>query len=169
MRIFISLLIIGMLFTSCDSDDDIQNPEPQIPLTQSLVERGIKYGSEERQFLDLYKAASDCPTPIYFDAHGNGGNTTIPTSLVEDLNAQGITIIAWESLTAVNTPTEVEVGWNDAQLMFQWVIDHAETYKSLGIGEKATLVHMHSIGETSNTNKYQFLVDFALSVIETCP
>jgi hypothetical protein len=40
-------------------------------------------------------------------------------------------------------------------------------YQDLGIGNKATLVH--SIGQTNNTDKYQFLVDFALSVIETCP
>jgi hypothetical protein len=40
-------------------------------------------------------------------------------------------------------------------------------YQDLGIGDKATLVH--SIGQTNNTDKYQFLVDFALSVIETCP
>ena len=38
-------------------------------------------------------------------------------------------------------------------------------YQDLGIGDKATLVH--SIGQTNNTDKYQFLVDFALSVIET--
>ena len=40
-------------------------------------------------------------------------------------------------------------------------------YQDLGIGDKTTLVH--SIGQTNNTDKYQFLVDFALSVIETCP
>ncbi|MFY0631749.1 MAG: hypothetical protein JXR05_15395 [Flavobacteriaceae bacterium] len=261
MRIFICLITIGVLFISCNSDDGVNNSDSNTPLTESLVELGIKYGSEERQFLDLYKAESNCPTPIYFDAHGNGGNTSIPNSIVEDLNAQGITIIAWESLTSVNTPDEVEMGRNDAELMFQWVIDNAETYnldtsniiiggssrgsilswiyghrpnqnikglymynalpstvwalpswwlptenvnvespaihfvyrrepgsssnasdpdihdpnngitivneyQSLGIGDRATLVH--SIGETNNIDKYQFLVDFILSVIETC-
>lgn len=251
-----------MLFGACDADDETGNAGANGPLTESLVELGIKYGLEDRQFLDLYKAESDCPTPIYFDAHGNGGNTSIPGSMIDDLNAQGITIIAWESLTTVGTPEEVETGWNDAELMFQWVIDHAETYnldasnmiiggssrgsilswvyghrpnpnikgiyvfnalpstvwsfpdwwlptenvsaesppiyfvyrrepgsssdpgnpdihdpnngitivnqyQSLGIGDKTTLVH--SIGETNNTDRYQFLADFALSVIGTCP
>ena len=260
-KIFTSLLMVVFLI-SCDKDDQTGNQEPNNPSTESLVELGIKYGSEDRQFLDLYKAESDCPTPIYFDAHGNSGDTEIPDSLVDDLNAQGITIIAWESLTSVNTPEEVETGWSDAELMFQWVIDNAETYnldtsniiiggssrgsilswiyghrpntnikglymynalpnrvwaspgswlptdnvtiesppiyfvynrepgsssdpidpnshdpnngiiivnkyQDLGIGDKATLVH--SIGQTNNTDKYQFLVDFALSVIETCP
>jgi len=41
------------------------------------------------------------------------------------------------------------------------------TYQNLGIGEKGTLVH--SIGTTQNTDRYQFLVDFALSVIDQCP
>lgn len=259
-KIFASLLMVVFLI-SCNKDDEIRNQEPNNPLTESLVELGVKYGSEDRQYLDLYKAESDCPTPIYFDAHGNNGNTSIPDSLVEDLHAQGITIIAWESLTVVSTTEETLTAWSDAELMFQWVIDNAETYnldtsniviggssrgsiiswiyghrpntnikglymynalpnpawaspsswlptdnvtiesppiyfvynrepgsssdpiypnfhdpnngitivnkyQSLGIENRTNLVH--SIGQTNNDDKYQFLVDFALSVIETC-
>ena len=182
--------------------------------------------------------------------------------MVKSLNDEGITIIAWESLTAVNTPEQVETGWNDAALMFQWVIDNAETYnldtsniivggssrgsilswpyghkpnlnikglymynalpntvwlqpewwlpsnnvtslsppiffvyhrepgssihptdadfhdpkngitivdqyESLGIGSKARLVH--SIRETNNTDRYQYLLEFALAVMDKCP
>ena len=171
-------------------------------------------------------------------------------------------MISWESLTSVNTQEEVETGWSDAELMFQWVMDNAETYnldvsniiiggssrgsilswvyghrpnnnikglyfynalpstvwadpswwlptenvtmesppiyfvfrsepgsstdptdpdihdpnngitivnqyESLGIGDRTALIH--SIGQTDNTDRYQFLVDFTLSVIETCP
>jgi len=251
--------MLSLFIISCNSDGD----EPtNNPLTESLVEKGVKYGTESRQFLDIYKAESDCPTPIYFDAHGNGGNISMPNSIIEDLNAQGVSVIAWESLTTVSTPEEVQTGWDDAELMFQWVINNAETYnfdpskiiiggssrgsilswkyghretsivkglymynalpsnawgfpnwwyppndvtnssppiyfvyqrepgsstnptdpdihdpnngttivneyENLGIGERATLVH--SIGATNNNDKYQFLVDFVLSVIETCP
>jgi hypothetical protein len=42
-----------------------------------------------------------------------------------------------------------------------------DKYVDLDIGNKATLIH--SIGKSNNTDRYQFLVDFALSVIETCP
>ncbi|MEM9392155.1 MAG: hypothetical protein AAGA02_16880 [Bacteroidota bacterium] len=264
MRTFLYILTFGILFISCSSDDDdvLNTPSSDNPITESFVELGVKYGPESRQFLDIYKAESDCPTPIYFDAHGNGGNTSMPNSIIEGLNAQGISVIAWESLTSVNTQEEVETGWSDAELMFEWVINNAETYnfdtsnliiggssrgsilswkyghkenpnikglymynalpntvwtmpnwwyptnnvtsasppiyfvykrepgsstdpidpdfhdpnngitivneyENLGIGEQATLVH--SIGETDNTDKYQFLVDFALSVVETCP
>ena len=261
MKILLCILPFGMLLISCNKESDVlTNPSSENPLTEGLVELGVKYGTEERQFLDIYKAESDCPTPIYFDAHGNGGTTAVPGTLVDDLNAQGITIIAWESYTTLNEGN-VESGWEDAELMFQWVIDHAETYNldtsnliiggssrgsiiswiyghrpnpnikglymynalpnsvwnleawvptenvtsssppiyfvylrepgssthptdpdfhdpnngitivnqydRLGIGDRATLVH--SIGETDNTDKYQFLVDFALPLIETCP
>ena len=262
-KIFFYFTLIGILLSSCSSDDETVSPETNNPLTESLVELGIKYGSEGRQFLDLYKAESDCPTPIYFDAHFNGGTTTsISSEIIADLNAEGITVISWESLTSVGTPEQVETGWSDAELMFQWVIDNAETYnldvsniiiggssrgsilswvyghrpntnvkglyfynalpstvwtdpswwlptenvtaesppiyfvykrepgsstnptdpdihdpnngitivnqyESLGIGDRATLVH--SIGQTNNTDRYQFLVEFAVSLVETCP
>lgn len=88
----------------------------------------VSYGPESQQWLDIYIAPSDNPTPVYFDAHGNGGTTNMPNSIVNDLKAEGISIIAWESLTSVNSETEVETGWADAELMFAWVKDNADTY-----------------------------------------
>ena len=261
IKVSLYIFISGLLFISCSSDGDaLTNSPNENPPTESFVELGTKYGPEERQFLDIYKAASECPTPIYFDAHGNGGTTAVPNTLVEDLNALGITIIAWESYTTLNA-ANLESGWDDAELMFQWVIDNAEVYnldtsnmiiggssrgsviswryghrpnpnikglymynalpnsvwdsdiwvptedvssssppiyfvyrrepgssthptdpdfhdpnngitiinqyESLEIGDRAALVH--SIRETDNTDKYQFLVDFAIAHIETCP
>ncbi|NQZ43792.1 MAG: hypothetical protein HRT65_05725 [Flavobacteriaceae bacterium] len=262
------LLPLCLLIACSSSDNTIDAPAPegdQNPVgqvsTESLVALGVAYGDDPRQFVDIYKAASACPTPLYFDAHGNGGTTAMPNSIVEELNAAGISVIAWESLTAVNTQEEVETGWNDAELMFAWVMANAqaynfdtsniiiggssrgsilswkyshngtagikglymynalpgntwgdpdwwyppndvsadappiqfvyrrepgsstdaddpdihdpdfgyiimETYEDLGIGEKAALVH--SIGETDNTDKYQFLLDFALPLLDDC-
>ena len=88
----------------------------------------VQYGPEDRQWLDIYIAPSECPTPVYFDAHGNGGNTNMPNRIVEALKEEGISTIAWESLTSVNTPTEVETGWDDAELMFNWVKENADFY-----------------------------------------
>jgi len=262
-----SLLIAGILLIACGSDDeamvdtDMDNAPDLEVLTEALEVKGLSYGPESRQFLDLYKPASDCATPIYFDAHPNGGNTELPSTLIESLNGLGIAIIAWESLTSVNTPDEVDTGWADAELMFQWVIDNAQTYnldttnmliggssrgsilswryghranpgikglymynalptgaweapewwiptedvqansppvsfvyrrepgcstdpidpdihdpnfgfaiveayEDLNIRDRTSLVH--SIGETDNTDRYQFLEDFAISVLDLC-
>ena len=120
--------MIGILFSSCNSDDDAGNGDQNNPLTESLVELGIKYGPEDKKFLDLYKARSECPTPIYFDAHANGQDTSMPSEIVDNLNAADITVISWESITLINTPEETMIGWNDAELMFQWLIDNAKTY-----------------------------------------
>lgn len=261
------LLIIVqiLLFVSCnDKDDEVSmTPNPVTnPPTEAITIKGLKYGIEARQFLDLYKPASSCPTPIYFDAHPNGGNTNLPTAMVDDLNALGITVIAWESLTTVSTTEQVDSGWNDAALMFDWVFDNANRYNldtnqiivggssrgsilswkyghngstnikglymynalpsnvwnfpnwwyppndvttasppiffvyrrepgssrnatnpdihdpnngftimskydSLGIGKRDSLIH--SIGDSTNKDRYQYLKDFAASVLATCP
>lgn len=246
-----------VLFLSCGNDSQEEGTTPQA--TEALVEKGVPYGNEARQFLDIYRADTDTPTPVYFDAHSNGGTTAIPSDIIDVLNAEGITVIAWESLTSVSSPEEVQTGWDDAELMFEWVINNATTYnldvsnliiggssrgsilswkyghapnpnvkglymynalpgnvwnfpewwlpseevtsasppvyfvynrepgssqnaadpdihdplngqmivdlyESLGIGDRTTLVH--SIGETDNADRYQFLVSFALSVID---
>lgn len=260
-KVIFYISLIGIIICSCNSNEDESTQSSDIQLTEAFVELGIKYGPQDRQFLDLFKARSDCPTPIYFDAHANGQDTSMPSEIVDNLNAVGITVISWESITLINTPEETMTGWNDAELMFQWVIDNAETYnldtsniiiggssrgtilswiyghrpnpnvkglymynalpkpawlapnwwlptdnvtvesppiyfvynrepgsstdivdpdihdpnyginivnqyENLGIENKTTLVH--SIGQTNNTDRYQFLVDFALSVIESC-
>ena len=52
----------------------------------------------------------------------------MPSEIVDNLNAADITVISWESITLINTPEETMIGWNDAELMFQWLIDNAKTY-----------------------------------------
>ena len=261
MKLLYPFLFLGLLLVSCSATETSPTDDDATidPIPLEFI--GVNYGPEERQFVDIYPADSECPSPVYFDAHGNGGTTNMPNQIVEDLNAIGVTVIAWESLTSVGTQEEVETGWADAELMFQWVIDNAEAYNldtsqmiisgssrgsilswkyshrpnpnikglymynalpngvwenpdwwfppnevtassppiyfvykrepgssvdpsdpdihdpnngftiidrytDLGIGDKTSLVH--SIGETENSDKYQFLVDFALSVLEPC-
>jgi hypothetical protein len=88
----------------------------------------VKYGNLARQYMDIYIAPSTCPTPVYFDAHPNGGNTSMPSSIVNLLKSKGISIVAWESLTTVQNATDIQTGWNDAELMFAWVKANAATY-----------------------------------------
>ena len=260
-RLIFYLMMIGILTSACSTEKDNGETDTNNPIIESFVELGIKYGTEDRQFLDLYKAQSDCPTPIYFDAHSNGGNTSLPSEMVDNLNAAGISVISWKSISFISSLDDINTGWNDAELMFQWVMDNAEAYhldssnliiggssrgtvlswvyahrpnpnikglymynalpkgtwsqptiwlptnnvteasppiyfvykrepgcstdpinpdihdpnyglmivdqyEDLGIENSTTLVH--SIGQTNNTDRYQFLLDFALSVIEPC-
>lgn len=264
MKYICTLLLLPLLWACNANDDSITESDAdpvEVVLTEALVETGIKYGPETRQFLDLYRPESTCPTPVYFDAHGNGGSTILPDAIIQDLNALGITVISWESLTSVNTQEEVETGWSDMELMIAWVFENAaeynldtsnlivggssrgsilswkfghsgtsnikglymynalpegvwgdldwwnpadevttasppiffvyrrepgaaddpddpdihdpdngfiivQRYTDLGIGDKTQLVH--SIGETANTDRYQFLADFAASLVPNC-
>lgn len=117
----------------------------------------IPYGPEDRQFLDIYIAPSASPTPVYFDAHGNGGTTNMPNSIINDLKAIGVSTIAWESLTSVNTPEQVQTGWDDAELMLQWVKDNAETYNFdttcliIGGSSRGSILSW-KIGHNNNSN-----------------
>ncbi len=222
----------------------------------------VQYGPDPRQYMDIYIAPSAHPTPVYFDAHGNGGDIGMPILIVNQLKSNGISIVAWESLTSVGTPATVQTGWDDAELMFSWVKANAAIYNfdttnfiiggssrgsvlswkyghkpnpnikglymynalpssvwvdstwwyppnevtvssppvffvylrepgsstdpmnpdnhdpingmkimtrynSLGIGDRDTLIH--SLYKTTNLDKYQFLVNFALKVITRTP
>lgn len=88
----------------------------------------VPYGTLSRQFLDIYKAPSTHPTPVYFDAHGNAGDTSMPSSIVTSLKSNGISIVAWESLTPINNIFDIQTGWADAELMFKWVKANAASY-----------------------------------------
>ncbi|OJJ21664.1 hypothetical protein BKI52_14245 [marine bacterium AO1-C] len=89
---------------------------------------GIHYGPGANQYLDIHLAESNTPTPVYFDAHASGGNTNMPRSIVEALKAEGISVVAWESIQRIGLPSLTQQGWDDAELMFAWVKANAQTY-----------------------------------------
>ncbi len=88
----------------------------------------VEYGPESRQFLDLHLARSNGPSPVYFEAHGNGGNVSMPQSIVDELNETGISVVSWESIPSLRNIEDVEIGWNDAELMIDWVKKNAHVY-----------------------------------------
>ncbi|MGD1846644.1 MAG: T9SS type A sorting domain-containing protein [Salibacteraceae bacterium] len=109
------LLLISLFFSSVSVAQDFT---------------GVPYGPGTFQFMDIYLAPNtgNCPNPVYFDAHGNNATTAMPSSIIDSLKALGVSVVAWESLPAVNTPMQVETGWDDAELMIQWVHDHADSF-----------------------------------------
>ncbi|AFU70587.1 hypothetical protein P700755_004032 [Psychroflexus torquis ATCC 700755] len=152
------ILNVAILFVSCSSNNEGKTNNS---LTEILVLKGVQYSSKSRQFLDLYKAESDCSTPVYFHAHGNDGSTYMLNSIIEDLNAQGTSVIAWESLTSVHTPSEVETGWNDVELMFEWVkiMLKNTSLTRLTLLSEALLAKVLSAANM-DTNRAQVLKDF---------
>lgn len=99
--------------------------------TNSLLAQdfsGVAYGTQPRQFVDIYLGQSTCPTPVYFDAHFNGGTTAMPQNITDSLTQNGIAVVSWESLTTIASPADILTGWNDARLMFAWVKANASTY-----------------------------------------
>ncbi|MEM1097102.1 MAG: hypothetical protein AAGJ10_21105, partial [Bacteroidota bacterium] len=79
MHRVISLFALATLLLSCESSWQVEAVDSP---TEGFVLKAVPYGPEPRQFVDIYKAASDCPTPGYFDAHGNGGTTNMPSSII---------------------------------------------------------------------------------------
>ena len=72
----------------------------------------IVSGLNSNVFLDIYIAPSNCPTPVYFNAHPNGGTTSMPTSITDSLISNGISIISWESVPNINNAQDILTGWN---------------------------------------------------------
>ena len=229
--------------------------------SQAQVYSGVQYGPAPRQYLDIYIAPSNCPTPVYFDAHSNNGTTAMPSNITDSLTSNGISVVSWESIPTINSAADLQTGWNDAGIMFSWIKANASTYNfdttnfiiggssrgtvlswkeahridpdikglymynalpsgawvdstlwyppndvssqsppiffvynrepgcsadtinpdihdpnygitiqgrynDLGIGDRDTLIH--SIGVSANTDRYQYLLEFALSIIDPC-
>lgn len=89
---------------------------------------GVSYGPESRQFLDIYLAPSSEPAPVFIYAHPNGGTTALPNSITDALKDAGISTISWESFTTVGTLSEIQTGWDDAELMMDWFHENANAY-----------------------------------------
>jgi len=92
----------------------------------------IEYASEDtsRQWLNIYLAdTSNGPTPVLFYAHQNGGSADSFGSRSAGLvTGAGYSVVSWESLTSISTPSHIAIGWADAQLAFDWVQANAATY-----------------------------------------
>jgi hypothetical protein len=84
-----------------------------------------------RQHLHIRQAEGPGPHPVYFFAHGNGGEASglgdIPAATITDA---GYTLISWESVTYLESE-DIETTttcWSDASLVMQWAKDNHEKY-----------------------------------------
>lgn len=125
----IVILILSFLF-GCSMNDDRTYTDERYHLN-------ILYGSIENytgndgQWLNIYKAVSNEPTPVFIWAHGNGHTYRDAhekyEAFVTTLLDNSISVISWESIKQMDL-TNYNTIQDDAELMFQWVRANAQTY-----------------------------------------
>lgn len=126
----ILLLLFSIIFLVHCSDNDSPNLEEEYHLN-ILYGTIENYTGNDGQWLNVYQAESNVPTPVYIWAHGNGHTymdahekyEPFVTTLLEN----GISVISWESIKQMDESNYMEI-LDDADLMFQWVKDNALTY-----------------------------------------
>lgn len=123
------ILIITSLF-SCKKDDINKSHDEEYHL-KILYGNIENYTGNDGQWLNIYQAEANEPTPVYIWAHGNGHTymdahekyEPFITTLLEN----GISIISWESIKQMDESNILDI-LDDADLMFEWVKSNAKTY-----------------------------------------
>ncbi len=89
----------------------------------------VSYGPEERQWLNLYLPSGSEPAPVFIYAHHNGSTADdVKTSWADSTVAAGTAIVSWESIAAIRRRSDGLTCIADAEVMFAWVKDNADTY-----------------------------------------
>lgn len=132
MRGTVLFAFLILFFWGCAENNDSPNPIQEggyhLDILYGTVEN---YTGRDGQWLNVYQATADKPTPVYIWAHGNGHTyrdahekyEPFITALLE----KGISVISWESIKEMDE-TNYQVILNDADLMFEWVKANAQTY-----------------------------------------
>ncbi len=126
----IALILVLSFLSGCDKNDINKSHDIKYHLN-ILYGNMENYTGNDGQWLNIYQAASNEPTPVYIWAHGNGHTymdahekyEPFITTLLEN----GISVISWESIKQMDEFNFMDI-LNDADLMFQWVKTNAQTY-----------------------------------------
>lgn len=125
LYIMIIILSTFVLFSCASGNKSLNIGGKNI---QGAIHTNVSYGPESRQWLNIYQAPSNQPTPIYIWAHANNHTANDTREFVEYLKNEGISTISWESLPNFKSPNAAETIWADSEVMFQWVKDNAGKY-----------------------------------------
>ncbi|MDE0867048.1 MAG: hypothetical protein OSA98_24990 [Rubripirellula sp.] len=89
----------------------------------------VSYGSEDRQWLNLYLPSGSKPAPVFIYAHHNGSTADdVRSSWADATVAAGTAIVSWESIAKVKGLSDFQTCAADAKVMFEWVKENATTY-----------------------------------------
>jgi acetyl esterase/lipase len=124
------MILVATLFVGCAKKDasPVQDEKYHLNILYGTIEN---YTGNDGQWLNIYQAESNEPTPVYIWAHGNGHTymdahekyEPFITTLLEN----GISVISWESIKQMDESNFMDI-LDDADLMFQWVKANAATY-----------------------------------------
>ena len=118
----------------------------------------VSYGPEDRQWLNLYLPSGDEPAPVFLYAHHNATTADdVKSDWADATVAAGIAIVSWESIAQVKGPQDGLTCMADADIMFAWIKDNADTYnldvnniiiggQSRGSGVSWRLAHSQNAG-----------------------
>lgn len=118
----------------------------------------VSYGPEDRQWLNLYLPSGSKPAPVFIYAHHNAATADdVKSDWADSAVAEGIAIVSWESIAKVKSPQQGQICVADADVMFDWVKAHADTYnldvnniiiggQSRGSGVSWRLAHSGKVG-----------------------
>jgi hypothetical protein len=89
----------------------------------------VSYGPENRQWLNLYLPSGSEPAPVFMYAHHNAATADdVKTSWADPSIEAGIAIVSWESIAKVKSPQDGLTCVADAEVVFDWIKDNADTY-----------------------------------------
>jgi len=74
-----------------------------------------------RQYLHLLQnPLLSQPSPVFFHAHGNGGDADLTADKLEIFVKAGYSVISWESVGEIENGDEIDVCWSDFDLVWDW-------------------------------------------------
>lgn len=124
----IAIILIVFLSLKCTKNNNNHEQAYQLNILYGSVEN---YSGNDGQWLNVYQAASEVPTPVFIWAHGNG-HTYMDAhekyeSFITLLLERGISVVSWESIKQMDDSNYMDI-LDDADRMFQWVKENAQTY-----------------------------------------
>ncbi len=126
----------------------------------------LQYDKGINNWLNIYQAKSNKPTPVLIWAHHNGATAKgFPKPLLDSLLKNNISVVNWESVPQIVTAEDIDTAETDFYKMFAWVNANAVKYnfdlKNIFIsgGSRGTVISFAGANKLSNEIKGVYFVE----------